>query len=104
MDRKKDTRSVFSLLLQDDKYIDPTNIYKCDWQRQEGKLKIRDFYLPNHAQKFSMCEETLWQHSVVSVVLKASAVETSVDSAVKRFLVTTRLEDQNRVLSVQCRS
>ena len=47
-----------------------------------------------------MCVETLWLHCVrvVSVVLKVGAVEKSVDSAVLKFMATTSLEDQDKIL------
>ena len=57
-------------------------------------------YLVNRTRKIYVCLESQWLHNVrvVSAVLKVGSVETSVDSAVKKFLATSSLEDHGRVL------
>ena len=54
------------------------------------------FYLVNHTREIYQ----LYYIRVVSAVLKIGAVETCVDSAVKKFSETVSLEDQDRVLVV----
>ena len=58
-------------------------------------LKFQAFIGRIVHEKFACWVELLWLQSVrvVSAVLKVHTVETSVDSAVKRFLATASLED-----------